>query len=423
MFRLARLTLAALLFGGACSSPVVEAPRVRLSDIFLEPDTELLTGRVPRNATLDGILRSSRLRDDIVPAVVELAGSVFDLRRLKADNPFKLERTLDGLLRTFEYEIDGDRFLRIIGASDRRPDGLTVELVPYRKERGLVSLSGSIDRDASSLFVAMERAGEGPDLSIELASIFGGEIDFNSDLQPGDSFRLTFEKVFREGRASGYGRIRAAEFNNDGRVLKAILYTLPDGKPAYYDEQGRSLRRFFLKSPLKFEASVSSRFSYARRHPVLRIVRPHLGVDYRAPAGSSVVAVANGTVLSAGWNAGAGRMIHLRHASGYETMYLHLSSVGVRRGQHVSQGQLIGRVGSTGLSTGPHLDYRVKKDGRFLNPLQVHRSLPPGEPIPAALLADFRDKASQAWATLVSPGPRSADPVAAAGEPLPSLLR
>lgn len=416
-------TLAALLLGGACSPRVSDAPPARLADILLTPDTESISGRVPRNATLDAILRSSRLREDLVPAVVELAGSVFDLRRLRADNPFRVERTLDGLLRTFEYEIDADRFLRIIGAGDRQPADLRVELVPYRKERALVSLSGTIDREASSLFVAMERAGEGPDLSIELASIFGGEIDFNSELQPGDTFRLTFEKVLREGKPSGYGAVLVAEFFNDGRLLKAFRYTLPDGKAAYYDEQGRSLRRFFLKSPLKFEASVSSRFSRARRHPILRIVRPHLGVDYRAPSGSSVVAVANGTVVSAGWNGGAGRMIQLRHPSGYETIYMHLSWIGVRRGQHVTQGQLIGRVGSSGLSTGPHLDYRVKKNGAFLNPLVVHRSLPPGEPIPAALLADFREKQSAAWATLVSPAPAAGGEVVSAAHPLPNFVR
>jgi murein DD-endopeptidase MepM/ murein hydrolase activator NlpD len=422
MARLVTVMLAAALLASACARQDRQAaPRSVGADVLLPPDTEFITGRVPRNATLDQILRSSRLRDDLVPAIVRLAGSAFDLRRMKADNPFKVERTLDGLLRTFEYEIDADRFLRIIGVTDSQPEGLQVQLVEYKKERALVSLSGSIDTEASSLFAAMERAGEGADLSIELASIFGGEIDFNSDLQPGDTFRLTFEKVFREGRPSGYGPIVAAEFDNDGRVLKAIRYTMPDGKAAYYDEQGRSLRRFFLKSPLKFEAAVTSRFSHARRHPVLRIVRPHLGVDYRAPVGASVVSVANGTVLSAGWNGGAGRMIHLRHPSGYETMYMHLSWIGVRRGQHVSQGQLIGRVGSTGLSTGPHLDYRVKKDGRFLNPLVVHRSLPPGEPIPGTLLADFREKSSAAWATLVAP-PGSGN-VVSAGAPLPNFVR
>ena len=148
---------------------------------------------------------------------------------------------------------------------------------------------------------------------------------------------------------------------------------------------------------------MSSRFSTRRLHPVLRIVRPHLGVDYRAPSGSSVVAVANGTVVSAGWSGQSGRMVHLRHASGYETFYMHLSSIAVARGQHVGQGQLIGRVGTSGLSTGPHLDYRVRKSGGFVNPLAVHRSLPPGDPIPAAHLAQFQAERDRALATLARP--------------------
>ncbi len=264
-----------------------------------------------------------------------------------------------------------------------------MELVPYEKTRTVVSVQGLISKESPSLFAAMDAAGERPDLSIELADIFSGEIDFHADLQPGDTFRLTFEKVYREGRFSSYGSVMAAEFANGGRVLKAVRFTVPGGKPAYYDEKGRSLKRFFLASPLKFAASVSSRFSLARMHPVLRIVRPHLGVDYQAPTGSPVVAVANGTVLSAGWSGEAGRLVHIRHASGYETLYMHLSSIAVRAGQHVGQGELVGRVGMTGLATGPHLDYRVRRNGAYLNPLTVQRSLPPGEPIPTSSLAAF----------------------------------
>jgi len=219
---------------------------------------------------------------------------------------------------------------------------------------------------------------------------------------------------------------------NVGHSFKALRYTVPGGKPAYYDEQGRSLKRFFLKSPLKFEASISSRFTHSRRHPILRIVRPHLGVDYRAPIGASVVAVANGTVVSAGWSGGAGRMVTLRHPGGWETLYMHLSSIAVRRGQHVSQGQLIGRVGSSGLSTGPHLDYRVRQNGRYLNPLVVHRSLPPGEPIPAAHLAAFREEFERSWTLLSAteatpvegaPGAVKAASEPAADPPLPKNVR
>jgi len=413
----ATAVLAAGLLASACARDAAapDRARARRQDIVLVPDTEMVVGRVPLNATLDTLLRDHRLRADIIPSVVSLARTVFDPRRLRANQVFRLERTLDGLLRSFEYEIDGDHFLRIArdgqaprgaeepGGGDQATAWLQAQLIPFQKERALVSLNGRIDREATSLFAAMDVAGEKPELSIELADIFGGEIDFNSDLQPGDSFRLSFEKVYREGQFSGYGGVVAAEFENDGRLLTAIRYTVPGGKAAYYDARGLSLKRFFLRSPLKFEAPVSSRFSSGRLHPILRIVRPHLGVDYRAPSGSSVVAVANGTVVSAGWSGQSGRMVHLRHPTGYETYYLHLSSIAVARGQHVSQGQLIGRVGTSGLSTGPHLDYRVRKSGRFVNPLNVRRTLPPGEPIPAAHLAQFQAERDRALATLARP--------------------
>ena len=397
------LTLAVGL-GAACAR-MSEPPRPSSGrgDVHLSRETESFAGRVPNRTTLAALLGSFHLRADLVPAIVSLTRTVFDPRRLRADHSYRVERTFDGLVRRFEYEIDEDRYLRVLGPSNRQPEELTVELVPYRKDRVQGSVRGRISKQSPSLFAAMEETGEGPDLSIALADVFSGEIDFNSELQPGDSFNLTFEKVYREGQFSSYGAVIAAEFTNDGRVLKAVRYTVPGGKPAYYDAQGRSLRRFFLKSPLKFAAPVSSRFSRARMHPILRIVRPHLGVDYRAASGSPVIAVANGVVLSAGWSGQGGRLVHIRHGSGYETLYMHLSSIAVHAGQHVSQGDLIGRVGMSGLATGPHLDYRVKKNGAYLNPLLVHRSLPPGEPIPASLFAQFAAERDRLLALLARP--------------------
>ena len=161
------------------------------------------------------------------------------------------------------------------------------------------------------------------------------------------------------------------------------------------------MKRFFLASPLKFQPVVTSGFSKARMHPVLREVRAHLGVDYRAPAGAPVVAVADGVVVSAGMSGGAGRMVHLRHANGFETEYLHLSSIAVKAGGHVRQGELVGRVGSSGLATGAHLDYRLKKNGVFVNPVTAHRAMPPADPIPAAQKAAFETALAGAMASLV----------------------
>jgi len=384
-----------LLLASACRvQPQEPPPPHRGSDVSLAPDTEVIQGQVPPGATLATLFRANRLREDLIPGFVQVASGVFDPRHLQANHPYRLVRTLDGLLRAFEYEIDGDRFLRMVGESDRRPDRVAAEIVPYTKEHALVAMRGEIDEDSSSLFAAMETAGETPELSMALADIFAGEIDFNSDLQPGDDFDLVVEKVFRDGRFAGYGPIEAAQFDNDGRRLFAIRFTPPGGKPGYYDEEGRSLRRFFLRSPLRFVPQVTSRFTRSRLHPILRIVRPHLGVDYGAPVGAPVVAVASGVVVSAGDNGEGGRVVHLRHASGYETYYMHLSAIAkaIHPGVHVSQGELVGRVGMSGLATGPHLDYRIKRNSVFVNPLAEHKRLPPGDPIPAAYLAEFRSE-------------------------------
>src|SRR5205823_9029957 len=158
-----------------------------------------------------------------------------------------------------------------------------------------------------------------------------------------------------------YGSILAAEFVNNGRRVRAVRFTPEHGAPGYFDERGGSMKRFFLASPLKFQPVVTSGFSRARMHPILREVRAHLGVDYKAPAGAPVVAVADGIVVFAGTNGGSGRMVHLRHGNAFETEYLHLSSIAVLARKRVRQGELIGRVGSTGLATGPPLGYRVNR--------------------------------------------------------------
>ena len=214
------------------------------------------------------------------------------------------------------------------------------EVIPYDVRTTITQVSGHLDAATSSLFAAMESAGEQPDLSVALAEIFAGEVDFNTELQPGDEFHLLAQKAVRDGQFIGYGPILAAELLNDGRQLRAFRFQPPGGEAAYYDAEGRSLKRFFLRSPLKFDPQVSSGFSRSRLHPVLNIRRAHLGVDYRAPAGAPVVAVSNGTVTFAGWASGGGRTVRIRHASGYESGYLHLSAFGsgIRRGAHVLAG-------------------------------------------------------------------------------------
>jgi murein DD-endopeptidase MepM/ murein hydrolase activator NlpD len=387
------LGISASVLAAACSGPSDEATRTRpiahRPDVSLPPDTRVVRGIVPRQATLDAMLREHGMAGEMVNAVISAARTTFDPRRLKSLQPFFLELTRDGALSLFEYEIDADSFLRVAPASN---DGtLQAQVLPIPKTLQHDAVSGRIDEETPSLFASIERTGERAELAIEMARLFAGEIDFNTELQPGDRYAVAFERFVREGRPNSYGEITAAEFENDGRVVHAIRFTPPGGKADYYDLQGRSLRRFFLKSPLKFEPRITSRFSLRRMHPVLHTARAHRGVDYAAPHGAEVVAIASGTVVSVTSDRTNGRMVRLRHASGYESYYLHLSAFarGLRAGAHVAQGQVVGRVGATGLATGPHLHYGLKKNGAFVDPLAEHRRLPPGEPIPPAAMAAF----------------------------------
>src|SRR5262249_35215273 len=204
------------------------------------------------------------------------------------------------------------------------------------------------------------------------------------------SFSVLVEKQFRDGEAfAGYGPVVVVEFVNAGRRVRAVRFTPDGGQAGYYDERGVSMKRFFLASPLKFQPVVTSSFSTSRFHPILGESRAPLGVAYRAPAGAPVVAVADGTVVSAGMAGGSGRLVHLRHANGFESEYLHLSAITVRPGMHVRQGELVGRVGSSGLGTGPPLDYRLERNGVFINPVTAHRAMPPADPVPAWAMRSF----------------------------------
>ncbi len=386
---------------------LTDAP-LRIADILLPRDSDVISAVVPNGATVAGMLGRHLLPESELSALVQAVTSSFDVRRLRAGNIYRVERLFDGRIRSFEYEIDPTRALR---ASRRDGDiGLfTAEVVELPHTSTPVVVQGRIDRDASSLSEAIEQAGERLDLALALAEVFGGEIDFNSDLQPGDTFRLVVEKSVRDdGQFVGYGPVQAAEFVNDGRALSAVRFAAgDDGKAAYYDTEGRSLQRFFLKSPLKFEPRITSRFSRSRMHPVLRYARAHNGVDYGAPAGAPVGSVSNGVVSFAGWTSGGGRTVRVRHASGYESEYMHLSAIasGIRPGTRVQQGELVGSVGSTGLATAPHLHYGLRRDGRYVNPITEHQNLPPGEPVPIARKAAFDAERDLLFAAFRRPQP------------------
>jgi murein DD-endopeptidase MepM/ murein hydrolase activator NlpD len=391
--------LLAALVGAGCSA-TASPPGAAREDIHLESDSEMIPARVSHGETLGTVLRRHSLHPQDVDGLMSAIRSVFDPRHLRVNQTYRLERTTEGCVRLFEYEVDLERLLQVVVRPDA-PHVFEAEIVTYDSTTLRQVVTAAISEETPSLFEAMGRAGQEPELTIALAEIFGGEVDFRVDLQRGDEFTVLVHRTERDGRFVRYGDVAAASVGTGGRRLRAVRYAPPGLRADYYDEQGRSLKRFFLRSPLRFEPRVTSGFSRARLHPVLHVMRAHLGVDYRAPTGAPVVSVANGVVSGAGWRGGGGRTVSIRHGNGYETFYLHLSSIapGVRKGARVTQGQLIGRVGSTGLATGPHLDYRLRRNGVFVNPLTEHRRLPPGEPVPAAAMAEFaavRDAALQA---------------------------
>lgn len=301
------------------------------------------------------------------------AQPVFDLRHLRAGNRLAVGRSVLGDLRAVRYWIDTDRVLYI----SPRGDGFHSEIETIPTQTEAVGVTGEI---SDSLFESVLAAGEKPELAIRLADIFGWDLDFYTDPRPGDTFRVVVEKrKLATGKTISYGRILAAEYNNAGRAFRAVLFHDPSGNPAYYAPDGKSMKKAFLHSPLKFAAPITSHFSAHRFHPILKEYRPHLGIDYAAPTGTPVQAIGDGRVSFAGPKGGAGNLVEIQHSNGYVTYYMHLSRILVRSGQRVEQGQRIGLVGMTGLATGPHLDFRIQRRGQFLNFQRL--PLPPSDPV------------------------------------------
>ncbi len=310
-----------------------------------------------------------------IAAALRKAGA--ELRRLKPGHELEIVWSPAGDPTSVSWQ--ADPFLGYAAVAGE--SGWTVKRFETTPEIRVQAVHGTVE---TSLFQAVDEIGETPQLVLAFVNIFESDFDFTADTRRGDRFRLLVEKRYAGDTFVSYGRILAVQYTSSGRTLTGVGFVATKtDKMAYYDLAGRSLRKSFLKSPLEF-SRVTSGFTYARPHPILGGVRPHLAIDYAAPVGTPVRAVADGTIVRAGWNEGNGIQVHLRHRLGYETIYNHLSSVarGLRAGVRVSQRQVIGYVGATGLATGPHLDYRIAKGGTFVNPLS--EKFIPGEPISAA---------------------------------------
>ena len=354
----------------------------------LPPPGSIIGARVRSGDTLDGMFRRFNLNLTDLAQIRSIDGVRQRLDQLRSGEIITLVQD-GGWIQRIERRVSDVELLKVTRGSN----GFEAQFIATPIETRISSAQGEID---SSLFSAALAAGISADTILQLANdIFGWKIDFALEIQPGDRFNLVYERRFREGIYLGDGRILAAEFVNAGTVYRAIRYTSADTKiSGYFDPEGRSMRRQFLRAPLDF-TRISSNFNLQRRHPIFNFIRAHRGVDYAAPTGTLIKAAGDGRVSFAGVQGGYGNVVILDHGAGISTLYGHMSRFGkaVRAGIRVKQGQTIGYVGSTGAATGPHLHYEYRVGGQHKNPRTV--ALPDAKPIPEQYMNEFQAQRSE----------------------------
>ncbi len=364
--------------------PLEQADGQHSRKVILKPGDAAATALGKLGFPFSEVIRMGRACSDI-----------YSLKQVRAGQAFSRED--EGSLIHVYYNVDAGQRLHLYASEG----GVwQAELQPRVVNRRQVRASGVIH---GSLFAAAVEAGMDERTTMNLVDIFGWDIDFARDLRPGDRFSVLYEERFDdEGRLHG-SVILAAEFINQGHTYRAIRYELANGRAEYYTPEGHSMRKTYLKSPVKF-SRISSRFSTSRKHPVLGYTRAHRGVDYAAASGTPIRAIGDGTVVYSGWKGGYGRFVEIRHTnSAHSTAYAHLRSYGrgIKRGKRVKQGQIIGYVGMSGLATGPHLHFEFRVRGRAVNPLAVKHA--PARPVPKKELAQFREVASNMLGQLSAP--------------------
>lgn len=332
-------------------------------------------GTIEEGETLGAILNRFGVTPQQIDKIAKQSEDVFSVKNMRAGHKYSTFQSKDSTARLnyFVYDIDLTKYL-VFNLSN--PDSINIYMSEKEVDIERVTKSATI---SSSLYEAALENDMSPNLAMELADIYAWSIDFFG-LQKGDNFKVIYDNKYVDSTNIGNGTIWGAWFEHGGKIYYAIPF-IQDGKLSYWDENGNSLRKAFLKAPLKF-SRISSRFSNSRLHPVLRIRRPHYGVDYAAPAGTPVHAVADGVVIAKGYAGGGGNTVKIKHNNGkFVSGYLHLRGYakGLAVGKRVKQGDLIGYVGSTGLSTGPHLDFRLWQNGKPIDPLKVPNE--PAEPI------------------------------------------
>jgi murein DD-endopeptidase MepM/ murein hydrolase activator NlpD len=366
---------------------VEEEPSPCLPD---EPERITIKGKLEANRNFSQALTEMKIGQPWVQLIIEQLRPHLNFRKMRGGTLCFIGDK-EGNLVTFTYEADPTEIYEVV----KGPQGYTASRLDVPLDTRLVKVVGEI---RSSLFESMEDAGEQDALTFDFAEVLAWEVDFYKDVREGDRFKVIVEKLYKGEEFVRYGLIHAVEYQGEEKRVRGIRYG-----EGYYDEEGISLKKAFLKAPLRFNR-ISSRFSRSRRHPILGGMRPHLGTDYAAPVGTPVWAVGDGTVVSCGWNEGYGRQVVLRHMNGYRTYYSHLSRYGpgIRAGKAVKQKQIIGYVGSSGLSTGPHLDFRLARNGQFRNPLR--ESFPAGLPLEKAEIENYHRQKEQVLAWLQGDG-------------------
>ena len=341
----------------------------------------VVIGRVKRNQFISSILASYNVPWNTIEELLRENREVFDPRKVRTGSSYSVFLTKDTLNRADYFIYEHDPTVSYIFSLK---DTLAVFRYDAEVKKMLRYSSGSI---STSLWEAAMENQLNPNLSAELSEIYAWTIDFFG-LQQGDRFKVIYEEEFIGEESIGIRKIHAALFEHAGNTIYAIPY-IQDSTMSFYDTTGASLRKAFLKAPLRY-SRISSRFSGARYHPILKIVRPHHGVDYSAPTGTPVVSIGDGRVTQTAFENGSGRIVRVTHNSVYSTAYMHLSRFGpgIAPGVYVKQGQVIGYVGSSGLSTGPHLDFRFYRNGSAVDPLRVES--PPVNPVAQEKMDGFK---------------------------------
>ncbi|MFL1466465.1 OapA family protein [Marinobacter sp. HN1S83] len=342
--------------------------------------------KIKSGDTLSSLFRDAGFNDGIMLKVIHGEGEADKLQRLYAGETIAFATDANGDLAAIDLKRSLLETLHI----SRVEDGFKGETIVREPEARPAFVSGVID---GSLYVAAREAGMSDRLAMEMAGIFGWDIDFVYDVRKGDRFEVIYEELYLDGEKFDTGRILSARFINRGEENIALLYTDSNGDSDYYAPDGSSMRKAFLRTPIN--ARVSSPFNMQRRHPVLDVVRPHEGTDYAAPPGTPIKAAGNGRVHFAGWKGGYGRTVILSHGDNITTLYAHMSRLGkgIGNGSRVKQGETIGYVGSSGMVTGPHLHYEFRKNGAPRNSRTV--DLPDAKPVPKSEMARFSQFAEQ----------------------------